>query len=93
MHLGTVPLVRLTSWLGQEIPLAVWVNPSHVLWVEPLTRSATASVTGTRLVFGPEATLDVRELPYMVIGRLQGHLGDAGSEYIEALAKRQDGDG
>jgi len=89
MQSETVALIQLTSWLGQEVDVPVWINPRRVLWIEPLTRSATATSTGTRIVFGPDATIDVRELPNLVAGRLQGHLADPGVEYIASLATRE----
>jgi len=76
----------LTSW--QEFDVPVWINPHRVLWVEPLVRSASATITGTRLVFGPDVTIDVRELPNLVVGRLQGQLGDPGAEYVASLTRR-----
>jgi len=91
MQLETVTLIQLTSWrggLGAELEGPVWVNPHRVLWIEPLLRSVSGTITGTRLVFGPDATIDVRELPNLVAGRLQGQLGDPGAEYIASLTRR-----
>jgi len=86
MQSDTVALIRLTSW--QELEVPVWINPQRVLWVEPLLRTASKTITGTRLVFGPDITIDVRELPNLVVGRLQGQLGDPGAEYIASLTRR-----
>jgi len=88
MQVETVPLIQLTSWLGQELEVPVWINPSRVLWVEPLLRTASATVMGTRIVFGPNASIDVRELPNLVTGRLQGHLADPGVDYVASLTRR-----
>ena len=88
MQSETVALIQLTSWLGQELEVPVWINPHQVLWVEPLLRTASATITGTRIHFGSDATLDVRELPNLVAGRLQGHLADPGVDYVASLTRR-----
>jgi hypothetical protein len=86
--MNSLPLVQFSAWRGQvpDKPATVWINPMAVTFIEPTTR--LEDIVGTRIHFGHESSIDVRELPTMVAGRLAGHLADPGPEYRSALDAR-----
>lgn len=75
-------MVQMTKVVSGYIPSRVWVNPDKVLYVEELIsrrgQGGDAFIEvpmGTRLQFGDDNRIDVRESPDWVLQALSGEPG------------------
>jgi hypothetical protein len=75
-------MIQMTKLVSGYIPSRVWVNPDKVIYIEELVsrrgQGGDAYVEvpmGTRLQFGDDNRIDVKETPDTVVQWLQWELG------------------